>query len=74
MKKHLTPSLTTTKGNMTPLFFLDMILDTDFGLISLINKEFLDPHVFDKEKFKDLKISPPPRFPLPLLVSIFNFS
>lgn len=57
MKKHLTPSLTTTKGNMTPLFFLDMILDTDFGLISLINKEFLDPHVFDKEKFKDLKIS-----------------
>ena len=35
----------------TPLFGFDTILDTDFGVIKLINDRYMDRSVFDTEKF-----------------------
>ena len=41
------PGSIDTSGINTPLVSFDCIIDTDFGLLSLIDREYLDSSVFD---------------------------
>lgn len=52
MERIVTENPLNTLGNMSPLIFFDMIFDLDFGMISTIAKQYLDPEVFDEKKFR----------------------
>lgn len=51
MQRMLTENPMNTWGNMHPLMYFDSIFDLDFGMISYIAEELLDPKVFIEEKF-----------------------
>lgn len=45
------PGLANTQGVNSPLITFESLVDTDFGLMLYIDKNFLDPSVFDIEVF-----------------------
>jgi len=49
----LKPGSVDTGGINTPLVSFDCIIDTDFGLLSLIDKDYLDSSIFDIEFFNN---------------------
>jgi len=50
----LKPGSVDTGGINTPLVSFDCIIDTDFGLLSLIDKDYLDSSIFDIEFFNNM--------------------
>lgn len=51
----IVPGLSNVSGINSPLITFDSLVDTDFGLLTYINKKFLDTSVFDIDFFKSNK-------------------
>lgn len=47
------PGTIDTSGNNTPLVSFDCIIDTDFGLLNLIDSNYLDSSIFDIDFFNN---------------------
>lgn len=50
--KMIVPGIKNTQGINIPLVTFDVLLDTDFGLMLFIHRNFLDPKVFNMEFFQ----------------------